>query len=132
LPASYKVSVTANGFKKYEQSGIQLEADQDVTVNVKMEVGSEQVTVNVEANAVQADTVSGTLSEVVGETSVNNLPLNGRNAATLTTLVAGVVIAPNVQADQGNTKTFPVANDHRQWHAGRTDELSARWRQQCG
>jgi hypothetical protein len=108
-PAGYKVTVTAAGFKKYEQSDIQLEADQDVTVNVKMEIGSEQVTVNVEANAVQADTVSGTLSEVVGETSVNNLPLNGRNAAALTTLVAGVVIAPNAQADQGNTKTFPVA-----------------------
>jgi hypothetical protein len=108
-PADYKVTVTAGGFKKYEQSGIQLEADQDVTINVKMDVGSEQVTVNVEANAVQADTVSGTLSEVVGETSVNNLPLNGRNAAALTTLVAGVVIAPNAQADQGATKTFPVA-----------------------
>lgn len=108
-PSVYKVTATAAGFKKYEQSGIKVEADQDVTVSVKMDVGSEEVTVNVEANAVQVDTVSGTLSQVVGETSVDNLPLNGRNAAALTTLVAGVVIAPNAQADQGNTKTFPVA-----------------------
>jgi hypothetical protein len=108
-PGGYTVTVTAPGFKKYAQSDIQLQADQDVTINVTMAIGSEQTTVDVEANAVQADTVSGTLSQVVGEQSVNNLPLNGRNAAALTTLVAGVVIAPNAQADQGNTKTFPVA-----------------------
>ena len=40
---------------------------------------------------------------------VNQLPLNGRNAAALTTLVAGVVQAPSAYADQGNTKTYPVA-----------------------
>jgi hypothetical protein len=44
---------------------------------------------------------------VVDTARVNELPLNGRNAAALTTLVAGVVIAPNQGADQGNQKTFP-------------------------
>jgi len=37
------------------------------------------------------------------------LPLNGRNAATLTLLVAGAVNSPNGGADQGATKTFPGA-----------------------
>jgi hypothetical protein len=44
------------------------------------------------------------------------LPLNGRNAATLATLVPGAVmlvpgavIAPNGSTDQGQTKTFPGA-----------------------
>jgi hypothetical protein len=38
-----------------------------------------------------------------------DLPLNGRNAATLATLVPGAVIAPNGSADQGQTKIFPGA-----------------------
>jgi len=37
------------------------------------------------------------------------LPLNGRNAAQLTALVAGAVNAPSNNADQGTTKTFPGA-----------------------
>jgi hypothetical protein len=63
----------------------------------------------VEASAPQVNTTTGPLSQVVGQQQVTELPLNGRNAASLTTLVAGVVIAPNAQADQGATKTFPVA-----------------------
>jgi Carboxypeptidase regulatory-like domain len=108
-PTDYKVDVTAKGFKKHEQAGITLLADQSLTLNIALQVGSEQITVNVEANAVQVDMSSGTLSQVIGQQQVNELPLNGRNAAALTTLVAGVSVAPNAQADQGNTKTFPVA-----------------------
>jgi hypothetical protein len=108
-PADYKLDITIAGFKKYEQGGITVHADQKLTLNASLQVGSEQVTVNVEANAAQVDTTSGTLSQVIGQQQVNELPLNGRNAAALTTLVAGVVTAPNAQADQGNTKTFPVA-----------------------
>ncbi len=108
-PAGYKLDVTAPGFKKYEQAGITVLADQALTLNVSLDVGSEDVVVNVEANAAQVNTTTGTMSQVIGQQQVNELPLNGRNAAALTTLVAGVVIAPNAQADQGATKTFPVA-----------------------
>jgi hypothetical protein len=108
-PADYKIDVTAAGFQKYEQSGIVLQADQSLTLNAALQVGSEAQTVSVEANAAQVNTTTGTLSQVIGEQQVNDLPLNGRNAAALTTLVAGVVIAPNAQADQGATKTFPGA-----------------------
>ena len=80
-----------------------------MNISLKLGSASETVTVNVEANAAQVDITSGTLSQVIDDKRVNDLPLNGRNAAALTTLVAGVVIAPNAQADQGATKTFPVA-----------------------
>jgi hypothetical protein len=108
-PADYKIDITAPGFKKFEQVGVTLLADQRLTVNVTLQVGSEQVTVDVESSAPQVNASTGTLSQVIGQQQVNELPLNGRNGATLTTLVAGVVIAPNAQADQGATKTFPVA-----------------------
>jgi hypothetical protein len=109
LPANYTISVVATGFEKYTQTGIVLLADQSVTVNIKLVVGSSSVTVSVNADAPQVDTTSGTLSQVVDEAHVVDLPLNGRNPAALITLVAGVSDASNEGngTNQGNGKTFP-------------------------
>jgi hypothetical protein len=65
--------------------------------------------VTVEATAQQTDTYTSTIKEVVDSQRMVDLPLNGRNAATLATLVPGAVISPNGGADQGQTKTFPGA-----------------------
>ncbi|QNI30144.1 TonB-dependent receptor [Alloacidobacterium dinghuense] len=108
-PAGYSLGVVATGFKDYQQKGIVLQADQSLTVNVVLQVGQASQTVTVSANAVQVDTTTGTLSQVIDRTRVNDLPLNGRNAAQLTELVAGVVLGPVDNADQGVTKTFPAA-----------------------
>jgi hypothetical protein len=108
-PSNYSLLVSADGFEHYAQRGIILQADQALTVNVSLHVGSASSTVSVSADAPQVDTTTGTLSEVVDESRVVDLPLNGRNAASLVTLVAGVVVAPSNGMDQGVTKTFPVA-----------------------
>jgi hypothetical protein len=106
-PATYDLSVTSTGFSGYVQKGILLQADASVTQNVTLKTGSSSETVTVTSDALQVDTSSGTLSQVINSASVNELPLDGRNAAALTTLVAGVVIAPNQGADQGSQKSFP-------------------------
>ncbi|MBO0861814.1 MAG: TonB-dependent receptor [Chloracidobacterium sp.] len=108
-PTQYDLKVTASGFATFTKTGIILQADAAVTLNVGLQVGGVDQIVTVEASTAQVDTSSATLSQVVDQRRINDLPLNGRNAAALTTLVAGVVIAPNAQADQGLTKTFPVA-----------------------
>jgi len=108
-PDGYSISVTAPGFKAYVRTGIVLQADQSETVNASLSLGETSQTVTVDANASQVDTTTGTLSQVIDRQSVNELPLNGRNAAVLTELVAGVVLGPADNADQGTTKTFPAA-----------------------
>ena len=108
-PAEYNLSATSAGFGTFVQNGVLLQADAAVTVNISLKVGKASEVVTVEGNATQVDTSSATISQVVDQRRINDLPLNGRNAASLTTLVAGVVIAPSAQADQGLTKTFPVA-----------------------
>src|SRR5206468_2582049 len=60
-------------------------------------------------NGLQVDTSTSTLRQVIEQQRISELPLNGRNAAQLTLLVAGAVNSPNGGADQGATKTFPGA-----------------------
>jgi hypothetical protein len=108
LPAGYTLSVTAAGFESYAQKGIVLEADQALTINISLKVGSSTATVSVSADAPQVDVTTGTLSQVIDQASVGDMPLNGRAAATLITLVAGVVDATNEGngVNQGSGKTF--------------------------
>jgi hypothetical protein len=108
-PAEYTVEATYTGFQGYRQKGIVLLANQAATVNISLQLGATTELVTVAANAVQVDTTTGTLSQVIDRQNVNELPLNGRNAAALTTLVAGVIAAPSDGTDKGNTKTFPEA-----------------------
>lgn len=108
-PSVYNLSASHSGFEAYSERGLQLRADAALTVNIALKAGATSETVTVTAEAAQVDLTTGTLSQVIGTSQVNNLPLNGRNLASLTAEVAGVSVAPSAQADQGNTKTFPVA-----------------------
>src|SRR6266436_4136324 len=108
-PATYNLSVEANGFSTSRESGIVLLADQTLTVNFGLKLGMTTEVVTVTSNAVQVDTATSTLKQVIEQQRISELPLNGRNAAQLTLLVAGAVNSPNGGADQGATKTFPGA-----------------------
>ena len=108
-PSVYNITAKRQGFESSTQKGVQLRADAAVTVNITLKPGTTTETVTVSAQTAQVDLTTGTLSQVIGTSSVNGLPLNGRNAAALTLEVAGVTVAPPAQADQGDTKTFPTA-----------------------
>src|SRR5712691_4300509 len=47
----YSLTVEAAGFRRIEQSGIQVKADQSSTVPVSLQLGATSETVSVEANA---------------------------------------------------------------------------------
>ena len=108
-PSNYTLTVEAPGFRSFMQSGVTLAADQTATVNAKLELGATTESIQITANSVQVDTSTSALRQVVDESRIVDLPLNGRNAAQLTLLVAGAVNSPNAGADQGQTKTFPGA-----------------------
>jgi hypothetical protein len=108
-PSVYNLSASHAGFNTYTENGLQLRADASLTVNIVFRAGVTTETIIVNAEAAQVDVTTGTLEQVLGTSQVNDLPLNGRNAASLVAEVAGVTVAPSAQADQGATKTFPVA-----------------------
>jgi hypothetical protein len=108
LPSGYTLAVTAAGFESYSQRGIVLEADQALTINLTLKIGASTATVSVSADAPQVDVTTGTLSQVLDQAAVGDLPMNGRAAAQLVTLVAGVVDGSNEGngVNQGSGKTF--------------------------
>ena len=108
-PSTYDLTASAQGFSTYSQKSLTLLADQSLTVDVHLAVGQVTETVSVETGAVQVDTATSTLSQVVEERRILDLPLNGRNAVSLALLVPGTVQAPANNADQGQYKTLPAA-----------------------
>src|SRR6202048_3060190 len=106
-PSTYTLTIEAGGFSPSVRKGILLQADQSLTVNQSISVQQSVETVEVNAEASQVNTTTATASEVVDQRRVVELPLNGRNAASLLLVVAGAIPAPGSDADQGNTKTFP-------------------------
>jgi len=109
-PADYVVTIEARGFRTTSLKAVTLLANQTLTLNTKLEVGSATEVIDVTESASQVDTTTGTIKQVIEYTRVLDLPLNGRNAAELTLTVPGAVNDPNNGgADQGTTKTFPGA-----------------------
>ena len=106
-PSHYQLIVKAPGFEEMIHSGVVLQADQTLTVNAELKIGSSTSTITVDAAPSQVDTTTSTLGQVIDQTRMVELPLNGRNAASLTTLVAGAVSAPSGGAVQSST--FPTA-----------------------
>ena len=107
-PTTYNLTVSAQGFRTAKET-VTLLANQSLTVNMKLEVGTTGQTVVVQGNSLQVDTSTSTIKQVVETQRIIGLPLNGRNVAQLILTVPGAVNAPNGGADQGATKTFPAA-----------------------
>src|SRR5437870_9046346 len=87
----YEVRAELAGFKAALQTGVSLAIGEQGVVNLKLEVGAvqEQVTVIGEASVVNTTTAS--VSGLVGEREVKDLPRNGRSFDNLITLNPGAV-----------------------------------------
>ena len=105
-PTTYDLHADLPGFRPSERKGVILQANQNVTVSFALELGAVAETVTVSGESPTVDVTSSTLSEVVDSKRIVELPLNGRDAAKLSTLVAGMVLT---QVDQESGKTIPGA-----------------------
>ena len=87
----YVVNAERQGFKTAVRKGITLLVDQKALVNVRMDIGEIAESVEVTAETSLVDAGSATLGTVIENRRVTDLPLNGRNALSLTLLNAGVI-----------------------------------------
>ena len=91
---TYVVKSALSGFKTTATKPITLEAKQIARLDLKMEIGALEDTVEVTAQATVLQTESATVGEVISAKTVEALPLNGRNASQLALLLPGA-ITPN-------------------------------------
>jgi hypothetical protein len=100
-PGAYDITIEAAGFKAFHQTGIVLEVDQRATLNFTLTVGNASESVTVEGTAPLVNTSDASVSTVIGNQFVENLPLNGRSFSSLIELAPGVVLTPANYYEQG-------------------------------
>jgi hypothetical protein len=95
-PGNYSVSAELEGFAKELRTGIVLQAGQTATVNFVLKVGRAMETVTVKGDA-PVDFGKADIGEVVENTRVTELPLNGRDPDMLSILSAGAIWTGSIQ-----------------------------------
>lgn len=87
---SYKLDVTAQGFKTSSETHVVVDVSSNVLRNFKLQAGAVTETVEVTSEAPLLQSQDASVGQVVNQESINNLPLNGRNFTFLAQLAAGV------------------------------------------
>jgi hypothetical protein len=90
-PGAYRVTVQAPGFQKAVVDNIGLVVAQQSRVDVTLKPGQVTESIEVQAAAVALDTDSSSVSQLISEKQVEQLPLNGRNFLNLLFIGAGAV-----------------------------------------
>src|SRR6266849_2825354 len=96
-PGSYDVTVTLTGFQSQVQRRIVLSVASEITVNAELAVGNAQERVEVTAAAAAIETTNATISGLVSQDQMRDLPLNGRSLDQLVLLNPGVFVSRYTQ-----------------------------------
>src|SRR6202166_2237902 len=89
-PGNYEISASAKGFSTLVRKGITLTVGQELILNLSLQVGSVNETVTVTAEAPTVNLANATISGVIEQRTVQELPLNGRSWTDLAILQPGV------------------------------------------
>jgi hypothetical protein len=90
-PGVFTVQFSKDGFATYQADNVRQVVGQTGTLNVTLGLGSKKEEVTVSESVFQLDKVDATIGSEVEQLQVNELPINGRNWATLTSLVPGAI-----------------------------------------
>ena len=107
-----EVKAEKPGFKSIVRKGINLEVGQEAVVNLRLELGEfvQQLSVTEETPIVNTTTAS--VSGMVGERDIKDLPLNGRSFDNLIALNPGAInfsAMKSANTSTSNGNTFSVA-----------------------
>lgn len=112
VPGEYAVEVQATGFRAARAASLTLQINQQARLDVALQVGEVQQTIDVSATTPLLQTENGTLGEVVGRERIVNLPINGRTFTQLAALTPGVrVTEVNQYSSTGGSRI--IANGAR-------------------
>ncbi len=110
---NYTLKVEAAGFQAFEQKNILLQVDQNISINAPLQVGAATQVVEVSAAPPTINLVDATVSHVVDQQRVVDLPLNGRDALQLQYVMPGVSYDNNNVAHGQGQHEGTVVNGNR-------------------
>jgi hypothetical protein len=90
-PGPYRLQVSKTGFKTIIKPDIVLNLQDALSINFTLPIGASYETVTVEAGASMINTTDASVSTVVDQTYVKDMPLNGRSFQDLILLTPGTV-----------------------------------------
>jgi hypothetical protein len=101
-PGQYEVLVEHAGFRTLQRSGISLHVADSVRLDFVLEVGEISQTINVVGDVPLLRTTDASLGQVIDNTKVTGLPLNGRSSFRLVELTPGFIGTPAANGQFGD------------------------------
>lgn len=89
IPDTYNISVTAPGFRTLSNNNIPIAADTSPKIDLKLEIGAANETVEVTTDVPQLKTDRADVATLFNERAVTDLPISGRNFTSLQLLIPG-------------------------------------------
>jgi hypothetical protein len=109
----YQIDVTSDAFKPYRKTGLVIDINSALVLDVTLQVKEQEQSVTVTEDAAQVETMDTQLGQVLGSKKVTEIPLNGRSYTDLFATQVGVT--PLTTSGAGNSTsgggfgTVPVA-----------------------
>jgi hypothetical protein len=108
---TYTLTVEAPKFETSVDQGIIVDANQNVKMDIRLSLGSATTDVTVTTEGSTVDSRSATLSTMIDNKLVEDLPINGENVVALAALLPGVtnVNAPTTSTNERSGPTYSVS-----------------------
>src|ERR1700761_1975078 len=118
IPDVYDVKAEAAGFSPVENRGIQVSADTSPKVDLQLSVGVATESVTVTTAAPQLQTDRADVGTVFNQRTISDLPIQGRNFASLQLLIPGAQSMGWTQNNAEDSQGSPTVNIQGQFFAG--------------
>ncbi len=104
-PGDYQVNVSQAGFRSEKRSNLRLIVDQTATLDFELQVGGVAESIEVSAQAALLDSQTSSLGQLIDNSKIQNIPLNGRSSFRLVQLTPGIL---TTRAAGGQFGDIPV------------------------
>ncbi len=108
-PGEYEVKVLAPGFQTLVRKGLRLAVGQETVLDFHLEIGRNDTTISITGEAPPINLTSGSVSGLVDEKQMRDLPLNGRSFQQLALLQPGVNAVNTAGSDPVGGRTPKIA-----------------------
>ncbi|MGC0775395.1 MAG: carboxypeptidase regulatory-like domain-containing protein [Candidatus Acidiferrum sp.] len=91
---TYRIDVSATNFQSAAISNLKLDVATAVTQNIQLKVGEATEKIEIVADAAIISTATNSMSQVINDKTVQDIPLNGRHFTDLSLLTPGTMTPP--------------------------------------